>query len=163
MPFPRNRLYTLLIYPFLGLGLTPWVVFLNSAIITLVMPEIVRHLDGDQLHAGAFYVSVPVLMGWLHHVQFKSMKPIMQPGFIQGPRVAFSAVLGAYAMLFLNNTELDRFGVELRWAALGVLFLYEIGHLLIARAARPAGWIPFTVGVRSPLIVEAADARRRDL
>lgn len=91
-----DRTWTLATYSFLQ----PTVGGLVTSIAFLVwfMPGVVRYFDGDYLHASAFYVSVPILLGFLTHFQFLGKNGTRGIPLEVGSSGALSALIGAFAM-----------------------------------------------------------------
>lgn len=115
------------------------------------MPPVIRELDGDYFHAAAFYLSVPVLTGFLTHFQFKFGRVKGMP-IEMGASGALSALLGACIAAYPHEKIwvpiLGQFNVEV-WLLGAAYTATEAFSLWRSLRRRTVG---VAHGVSSPLI-----------
>jgi hypothetical protein len=73
--------------------------FASVLYLVWFMPTLMRYFDGDYLHALAFYASVPILLGFFTHLQFRGRRPTQGFPIEMGSSGVVLAVVGAYTAI----------------------------------------------------------------
>jgi membrane associated rhomboid family serine protease len=143
-----ERNWTLLTYPFVH---SSWGAVLSSAtILTWFLPTVVRDFGGDYFHIGALYLSIPVLTGFLTHLQFRGPRATAGIPIEMGPSGALAAIMSAFAIA--HPQEKIFFGpVRMEAGILAVVLLAYEGLSMIVMRGRRISFISHSVSARDVL------------